>query len=726
MAKTETGYQTRFSLNADDAAGNVQTMTFNPSVPDVSLCKESIPEAASECGSWRMAIDRRQNGAVLYHRNAPAGSIILDRRLQGELSTWAWIPGDGGEPAAVALGTDVQCGIFVYGLNAGGDYPPLRYFRGHHDVVNSLAASPEGRYLVSGSRDGTVRHWPLAEAMGGYRSDRAMARRWGAELADQAGRLTVAKIDECSPLWHRYVRAGDTIDKIQWVEAGQVLTAQDPQQIASQLERLSWLLQVSFFTSRNGTPRAPFNLVAGWHELLSLYVADRDWISWTPSGYYGCSAAGERLIGWQFYKGDNQAPPFHTADKFSQELHRPDIIRKIFACGSVAAVLAPAIPVANLPSVVSVPSVPSVANVGDHEPPYVAIVSPVQNGKYLSSQITVEIEACARDKNEQLEWVKLLVDDTPIPQKTWEKPAPQSRWNNMVKLEWIVDLPPGEEHRIRAVAKTKTRNACDAVDFVCTSPRPSVKPNMYVLSIGISRYPGKWKLDYGHSDAEEFARVLKKHGAGIYNDVIVTSVLNEQATKAGVEEALARHQDVANSKNGDVMILFFSGHGMAKDNSQDEKQNSEFYLVPIDGSPDNLPATAVSSDTISKFCQNNKAAKVMVFLDACHSGGVGGSFNHFATTLGREEFCVAVIGSSKPDQKSQESPMLRSGFFTRALVQGLEGAAKEQDGYVYGPYEIFKYVSRQVEQMTSQTQTPQFNVYGNVTHAYQITKAETP
>ena len=33
--------------------------------------------------------------------------------------------------------------------------------------------------------------------------------------------------------------------------------------------------------------------------LLSIFVAGRDWIAWTPQGFYACSGQGERLMAWQ-------------------------------------------------------------------------------------------------------------------------------------------------------------------------------------------------------------------------------------------------------------------------------------------------------------------------------------------------------------------------------------------------------------------------------------------
>src|SRR5262249_16838800 len=50
--------------------------------------------------------------------------------------------------------------------------------------------------------------------------------------------------------------------------------------------------------------------------VLSIFVAGREWIAWTPEGYYDCSTNGERLIGWQVNGGRAKAPALHPASRF--------------------------------------------------------------------------------------------------------------------------------------------------------------------------------------------------------------------------------------------------------------------------------------------------------------------------------------------------------------------------------------------------------------------------
>ena len=67
------------------------------------------------------------------------------------------------------------------------------------------------------------------------------------------------------------------------------------------------------------------------------------------------------------------------------------------------------------------------------------------------------------------------------------------------------------------------------------------------------------------------------------------------------------------STPSDVVILFYAGHG-----ASDYKR---FYLLPVNGSLNDLPGTSVSDETITNFCRKTRG-KIMVFLDACRSGKV--------------------------------------------------------------------------------------------------------
>jgi hypothetical protein len=75
-----------------------------------------------------------------------------------------------------------------------------------------------------------------------------------------------------------------------------------------------------------------------WHrlrdgeEVLALFVnaKTREWVLWTPQGYYTASAAGAELIGWHLNNGWEQAGDFVTAAQLKKSLNRPDIVKRAF------------------------------------------------------------------------------------------------------------------------------------------------------------------------------------------------------------------------------------------------------------------------------------------------------------------------------------------------------------------------------------------------------------
>ncbi len=127
-------------------------------------------ETSQAWGDWRGELQREKNGVQIFYRNEAKGFVRLDAEKQGILQTFCWIPDENGQAEAIALGSDLQCGVYLFGLNSPGQ-APLRYYRGHHDAVTSLDVSGDRKYLLSASRDGTVRYWRLA----GYRDGPATA-----------------------------------------------------------------------------------------------------------------------------------------------------------------------------------------------------------------------------------------------------------------------------------------------------------------------------------------------------------------------------------------------------------------------------------------------------------------------------------------------------------------------------------------------------------------------
>ena len=214
---------------------------------------------------------------------------------------------------------------------------------------------------------------------------------------------------------------------------------------------------------------------------------------------------------------------------------------------------------------------------------------------------------------------------------------------------------------------------------------------LHVLAIGVDTYgdkAGGLHLNYAAKDASDVATALLESqkggtdGPGFYADVKVTYLPNEKASKTAIEDALdATAQAMAlNEPDQDVAVILFSGHG--------EMIDDQFYLVPYDfiGNESKNAATssAVSASELAKKVATLAAhGKVLLLIDACHSGAVGAggwASNPDADVL-RDTMNmtnVTVLTSSTKNELSEELPEWKHGALAQAFLDALAGAADSQ------------------------------------------------
>ncbi|MBQ9173322.1 MAG: SEL1-like repeat protein [Bacteroidales bacterium] len=124
---------------------------------------------------------------------------------------------------------------------------------------------------------------------------------------------------------------------------------------------------------------------------------------------------------------------------------------------------------------------------------------------------------------------------------------------------------------------------------------------------------------------------------------------------------------VSSSGNGDVVMLYFSGHGVLARNVD---VGNEYYFVTSDTRVDDPQRTAVSGAEIRSYIEQiySKGAFVLVFVDTCHSEALFPSASEVGGRGG-----IAFFASSSRDSQTIENILLRSTDFTEALVDLLQG-----------------------------------------------------
>ncbi len=207
----------------------------------------------------------------------------------------------------------------------------------------------------------------------------------------------------------------------------------------------------------------------------------------------------------------------------------------------------------------------------------------------------------------------------------------------------------------------------------------AIEAKIYLLSVGISDYPGMENdLRLPHNDAATMQWLYKEN-----RHAKVCLLINDKANVANVKKALQKMVNIATAD--DIVVMFFSGHGV------------KGGFICYDG-------FLYYSDIYAAMasCKSNNK---MVFADACFSGAMRQGKNN-ASSNGNKTGNVMFFLSCRSNEKSIETPKMTNGFFTYALQHGLRGGADKNRDRIITSKELFDYVSMKVKKESGNRQHP--------------------
>ena len=157
----------------------------------------------------------------------------------------------------------------------------------------------------------------------------------------------------------------------------------------------------------------------------------------------------------------------------------------------------------------------------------------------------------------------------------------------------------------------------------------------WAIVIGISKYPAQsgWRAINGAKDIDLVIPMLQRNGFSTQN---IITLSNEQATKRNIKNAV--YGLCGKLQKGDVVYFHFSGHGqLITDLNRDEfdkdgnPKGRDSSLIPYDAqyryNPNGYKGeNHIVDDELNGWlhCIKNavgSSGKLLVVLDACHSGG---------------------------------------------------------------------------------------------------------
>jgi len=222
----------------------------------------------------------------------------------------------------------------------------------------------------------------------------------------------------------------------------------------------------------------------------------------------------------------------------------------------------------------------------------------------------------------------------------------------------------------------------------------------WALIVGTGRFKNpSINLRYAAKDAQDFSDFLIREENFAPDHVQLLT--NEAASRANILSLLGSKWLPRVAEKDDLVVIYFSTHGSPS--SLDV--GGVNYLVAYDTDPDDLYATGIAMQDLARIIKGRvHCDRIMLVLDACHSGGAGtasGKALVKSANIDVEPVVQGtgqlVISSSQPDQRSWESSRYEGSVFTRHIIDGFRKNGvntKLGDAYQYLETEVQREVLR--------------------------------
>ncbi len=503
-------------------------------------------------------------------------------------------------------------------------------------------------------------------------------------------------------LWDKYL--GANVQAVNLIEAHDLL-------VASTANGMLWVYRWS-----------TGDLVMSYY----LQPVSKRWLAISSQGYFEASVGAEDMAGWIINPTSQRVADFLPMSRFRTKLLLSGLGRQAWESrkeSDAIKILLNQRPVSNkigaqtapLPLMVQEPNAAALTTEAapastalnasavslEELPPQLEIISPGNQITTASRQVRVRFKAITPSAA-PLTRVRTQVASSSVSNRNLMVGAVTSA---NAEREVVVDIP-AEDTEIRLVAENQFGASVPMViRVVYTGPRQqAAKGNLYLLAAGVSQYDNPaYTLGLAAKDASDFVSTLTAQKGALYGEVHVKQLLDKDASKTSVEAGFEWLKK--NMTPRDTAIVFFAGHGL--------NDGPTYYFMTREADLNRLAQTAVPFNNIRSVL-TDLPGRVMIFVDTCHSGNVMGKAlprqardaTNAINDLASSENGLVVFASSTGGQFSQENPAWGNGAFTKAVVEGLQGAAdfKKRGRVTYKGLDA--YVSDRVDELTQGEQTP--------------------
>jgi len=696
----------------------------------LTLSGIQLQHAIKSLNGWTLT------GSILNYRleavNQDGRRWQCDLSLETERNWWSYTmipPGPGHARPVLAVGC--ESGVVLYDLETSRR---TRMFAGHSGPVVAVVPSPDGRWLGSSSLDQTIMLYPLAgcdvrPGFGARFQQRQPDRAWiisGVErrgFADGMG-----------------LRPGDVVLRAGIAEGQGQPTFYDAINMEGFVRRVDELKpgldQVAIWVRRLGNfptlgmlevDLPPLPSTKRDNAALTLMLgADKEWVVWTPQGFYDTSIEGDsRFLGWHINPDFRLPRPtdFVPIGTYARTMLQPRVLERLWQTADPGEALVLASPAAGIPT----PSVQAY----DQRPPRISFAS-IEGGIRLPAPgivwlvrvpnprlgVNIQAEGSSRISSRRAVFDEEAKEFRPLPGPT-----------DHITENLLLDLAPNRRIRLAVEAVNESGNKrTETIDMVYIpppepTPPPETRSRLVVLSVGVELSLDDAiipRVEFADKDALELAGFVSDHlispdGSRTLQDPAKDrSLLTAKLASANsIEQALDNLGDRVRSRNlrkGDIVVVVLAAHVLEIEGTS--------VIAAADTNPGQkpVPHPVIPVRQISERLGElaDYGCRVVVFLDGVHEpapvgfvsgikpwvrdlqlerrvitfvasregpGGVYVPAQHGLFALGILQAFQQVVAAGK----DQNQPLTLEEFATAIRQMVLDLSGRKQEAFCYIP-----------------------------------------